>query len=124
MCNLLWTPHSNLEKDNSLNHSCVSPKMGCLEYTNFELRTTWRLNESPLKNTESNVTTNLTNLLFKIYYLTMVSCTDVSSQQVMGHFHKKGQITVKTWRSIFNPVVTRYLCISIDICIPCDTYVL
>ena len=33
MCNL-WTPHSSLEKDNSLNHSCVSPKMGCLEYTN------------------------------------------------------------------------------------------
>ena len=32
MCNLSWTPHSNLEKDNSLNHSCVSPKMGCLEY--------------------------------------------------------------------------------------------
>ena len=41
-----------------------------------------------------------------------------------GHFHKKGQITVKTWRSFFNPVATRYLCISIDICIPCDTYVL
>ena len=38
MCNLSWTPHSNLEKDNSLNHSCVSPKMGCLEYTNEELR--------------------------------------------------------------------------------------
>ena len=34
MCNLSWTPHSSLEKDNSLNHSCVSPKMGCLEYTN------------------------------------------------------------------------------------------
>ena len=34
MCNLSWTPHSNLEKDNSLNNSCVSPKMGCLEYTN------------------------------------------------------------------------------------------
>ena len=33
LCNLSWTPHSNLEKDNSLNHSCVSPKMGCLEYT-------------------------------------------------------------------------------------------
>ena len=32
MCNLSWTPHSNLEKDNSLNHSCVSPSMGCLEY--------------------------------------------------------------------------------------------
>ena len=31
-CNLSWTPHSNLEKDNSLNHSCVSPMMGCLEY--------------------------------------------------------------------------------------------
>ena len=33
MCNLSWTPHSNLEKDNSLNHSCdsVSPKMDCLE---------------------------------------------------------------------------------------------
>ena len=31
MCNLSWTPHSNLEKDNSINHSCVSPKMGCLE---------------------------------------------------------------------------------------------
>ena len=42
----------------------------------------------------------------------------------MGHFNKKGQITVKTWRSIFNPVATRYLCISIDICMPCDTYVL
>ena len=25
--------HVTLEKDNSLNHSCVSPKMGCLEYT-------------------------------------------------------------------------------------------
>ena len=34
MCNLSWTPHSKLEKDNSLNHSCVSPKMGCLENTN------------------------------------------------------------------------------------------
>ena len=22
MCNLSWTPHSSLEKDNSLNHSC------------------------------------------------------------------------------------------------------
>ena len=33
MCNLSWTPHSSIEKDNSLNHSCVSPKMGCLEYT-------------------------------------------------------------------------------------------
>ena len=30
--NLSWTPHSSLEKDNSLNHSCVSPGMGCLEY--------------------------------------------------------------------------------------------
>ena len=30
---LSWTPHSSLEKDNSLNHSCVSPKMGCLEYS-------------------------------------------------------------------------------------------
>ena len=25
-----WTPHSSLEKDNYLNHSCVSLKMGCL----------------------------------------------------------------------------------------------
>ena len=33
MCNLSWTPHSSLEKNNSLNRSCVSPKMGCLEYT-------------------------------------------------------------------------------------------
>ena len=33
MCNLSWTPHSSLEKDNSLNHSCVSSKMGCLECT-------------------------------------------------------------------------------------------
>ena len=32
MSNLSWTSHSNLEKDNSLNHSCVSPRMGCLEY--------------------------------------------------------------------------------------------
>ena len=38
MCNLSWTPHSSPEKDNSLNDSCVSPKMGCLEYTK-ELRT-------------------------------------------------------------------------------------
>ena len=30
---LSWTPHDSLEKDNSLKHSCVSPKMGCLEYT-------------------------------------------------------------------------------------------
>ena len=33
MCNLSWTPHSSLEKDNSVNHSCVSPNMGCLEIT-------------------------------------------------------------------------------------------
>ena len=33
MYNSSWTPHSSLEKDNSLNHSCVNPKMGCLEYT-------------------------------------------------------------------------------------------
>ena len=26
MCNLSWTPQSSLEKDNSLNHSYVSPK--------------------------------------------------------------------------------------------------
>ena len=32
MCNLSWTPHYSLEKDNSLNHSCVSQKIGCLEY--------------------------------------------------------------------------------------------
>ena len=32
MCNLSCTPHSSLEKDNSLNHSCVSPRMVCLEY--------------------------------------------------------------------------------------------
>ena len=25
MCNLSCTPHSNLEKDNSLNDSCISP---------------------------------------------------------------------------------------------------
>ena len=34
MCNLSWTPHYSLDKDNSLNHSCVSPRMDCLEYTN------------------------------------------------------------------------------------------
>ena len=32
MCNLSWTPHSSLE-DNYVNHSCVNPKMGCLQYT-------------------------------------------------------------------------------------------
>ena len=32
----------------------------------------------------------------------------------LGHFHKKGQITVKTRLSIFNPVGTRYMCIWID----------
>ena len=31
-CRGRWTPHSNLEKDNSLNHSCVSPNMGCAPY--------------------------------------------------------------------------------------------
>ena len=40
MCNLSWTPHSNLEKDNSL-QSCVSPIMGCLEYTRAVLRLVW-----------------------------------------------------------------------------------
>ena len=25
--NVSWTPHSSLEKDNSLNHSCVSPNI-------------------------------------------------------------------------------------------------
>ena len=33
MCNLSWTPHSSLEKDNSLNNSSVSPRMRCLKYT-------------------------------------------------------------------------------------------
>ena len=28
MCNLSWTPYTSLEKDNSLNHSCVGPKDG------------------------------------------------------------------------------------------------
>ena len=28
LCNLSWTPHSSLEKDNSLNPSCVISKMG------------------------------------------------------------------------------------------------
>ena len=32
MCILSWPPHCSLEKDNSLNHSCVSPSMGCLDY--------------------------------------------------------------------------------------------
>ena len=40
MCNLSGIPHSNLEKDNSLNHSCVSPKMGCLEYTTKNMAST------------------------------------------------------------------------------------
>ena len=30
MCNLSWTPHSSLENDNPLNHSRVSPNMGCI----------------------------------------------------------------------------------------------
>ena len=34
-CNLLWTAHSSQEKDNSPNHSCVSPRMVYLEYKNF-----------------------------------------------------------------------------------------
>ena len=32
MCNLSWTPHSNLEKDNSLNHYCVSPKIAAMAH--------------------------------------------------------------------------------------------
>ena len=32
MCNLSWTPHSSLEKDNSPINHCVSPGMGCLWY--------------------------------------------------------------------------------------------
>ena len=54
----------------------------------------------------------------------MHACSPRSAIYYMGHFHKKGQITVKTWRSIFNPIPTRYLCISIDISMPFDTYVL
>ena len=49
MCKLSWTPHSNLEKDNSLNHSCVSPRKGCLEYKNIHcknLRHTLRIPHS------------------------------------------------------------------------------
>ena len=32
MSNLSWTPHSTPELDNYLNHTCVSPRMGCTEY--------------------------------------------------------------------------------------------
>ena len=56
--------------------------------------------------------------------LEVVSPSDRHGRIYKGHFHKKGQITVKTWRSIFNPVGTSYLCSSIDICMPFDTYVL
>ena len=59
-----------------------------------------------------------------VKYIGHVINDDMKDDLDMGHFHKKGQITVKTWRSIFNPVATRYLCISIDIYMPCDTYVL
>ena len=45
--NVSWTPHSNLEKDNSLNHSCVSPKMGCLEYGSFLVRSTNGMRVTP-----------------------------------------------------------------------------
>ena len=45
MCNLSWTPHSSLEKDNSLNHSCVSPKIGCLEYLRAGLSKRMRMNK-------------------------------------------------------------------------------
>ena len=38
MCNLSWTPHSNLEKGKSLN---VSPKMGCLKYMYITRNATW-----------------------------------------------------------------------------------
>ena len=27
-----WTPHSSLENDNSLNHSCISHTMGCFTH--------------------------------------------------------------------------------------------
>ena len=32
MYNLSWTPHSKLQNDNSLNQSCVSPRMDCSEH--------------------------------------------------------------------------------------------
>ena len=43
MCNLSWNPRSSLEKDNSLNHSCVSHSMLCLEFITKKLGTchTW-----------------------------------------------------------------------------------
>ena len=33
MCNLSWTPNCSLVNANYVNHSHVSPNMGCLEYT-------------------------------------------------------------------------------------------
>ena len=42
MCNLSRAPHSNLEKDNALNHCCVSPSTGCLEYTLLRTNTVVR----------------------------------------------------------------------------------
>ena len=44
MCNLSWTPHSSLEKDNSLNHSYVSQKLGC-----FGVYTTKNLSGSDIE---------------------------------------------------------------------------
>ena len=32
MCNLSWTPHSSIEKDNALNVLALVDSMGCLEY--------------------------------------------------------------------------------------------
>ena len=40
--NLSWTPHSNLEKDNSLNHPSVSSKMVYKEYITKNKKNTFR----------------------------------------------------------------------------------
>ena len=44
MCKpVVETPHSSLEKDNSLNYSCVSPIMGCLEYLYYCRRVVFKI---------------------------------------------------------------------------------
>ena len=48
MCNMSWTLHSSLEKDNTLNHLCVSPRMGCLlGITKNKLHSLLQCNEVP-----------------------------------------------------------------------------
>ena len=81
MCNLSWTPHSSLEKDNSLNHSCGSLRMG---YVSFVL-TAWLALDAYNIHPTTTSTSQSTPAVFSfaLHQLTLTVLTDCNQEQVM-----------------------------------------